>query len=94
MARIKALRGKDGKRPFAFPLTMSSADPQWGALDRISLKQWMEQNGYRSPMLFWYLDYCCRDDYGATCDRVVTSRPANRVCRFVMIFNIPFAFQT
>lgn len=70
MARIKAMRGTDGKRPFAIPLAMSSADPQWRALDRISLKRWMEQKGYRSPTLFWYLDYCCRDDYGAACDRV------------------------
>lgn len=70
MAQLKAGRGRDGKRLFAFPLAMSSMDSQWRALDRISLKQWVEHNGYRSPTLHWYLDYCCRDDYGATYDQV------------------------
>jgi twin-arginine translocation pathway signal len=25
----------------------------------------LAREGYRSPTLLWYLDYCCRDDYGA-----------------------------
>jgi hypothetical protein len=67
--RLRQLRGADGRRVFVFPTVLSSEDPQWQALDRITLKQWMEQNGYKSPTLHWYLNYCCRDDYGTRYDR-------------------------
>jgi phytoene dehydrogenase-like protein len=34
-------------------------------LDRISMADWMRQQQFDSPYLGWYIDYCCRDDYGA-----------------------------
>lgn len=68
--RLRNLRGADGRRMFAFPSVLSSDDPQSAQLDRITLKQWLQQQGYRSPSLHWYLDYACRDDYGATADQV------------------------
>jgi hypothetical protein len=68
--RLRVLRGADGKRLFVFPTVLSSSDPAWQALDRISLKTWLEQNGYHSPTLHWYLNYCCRDDYGTRYDKV------------------------
>ncbi len=34
-------------------------------LDRISMAVWMREQGFQSPSLHWYIDYCCRDDYGA-----------------------------
>lgn len=34
-------------------------------LDGKSMHQWMEENRYTSPYLNWYVDYACRDDYGA-----------------------------
>lgn len=68
--RLRQLRGADGRRIFVFPTVLSSQDPQWQALDRITLKQWLEQNGYRAPTLHWYLNYCCRDDYGTRYDQV------------------------
>jgi len=34
-------------------------------LDRISVSDWLARNGFDSPYLRWYLDYACRDDYGA-----------------------------
>ena len=68
--RLRQLRGADGRRVFVFPTVLSSEDPQWQALDRITLKQWMDQNGYKSPTLHWYLNYCCRDDYGTRYDKV------------------------
>lgn len=33
-------------------------------LDRISIAQWLDQQGFDSPYLRWYVDYACRDDYG------------------------------
>ena len=35
------------------------------ALDRMPMEQWLAAQGFRSPYLRWYIDYCCRDDYGA-----------------------------
>ncbi|RJF97320.1 NAD(P)/FAD-dependent oxidoreductase [Noviherbaspirillum saxi] len=64
MAHLKATRGADGKPLFVLPSALSSSDPAWQALDRISFRQWLEQAGYKSPTLHWYLDYTCRDDYG------------------------------
>ncbi|MET0857853.1 MAG: NAD(P)-binding protein [Telluria sp.] len=68
--RLRALRGSDGRRIFVFPTTESSLDPAFDALDGITLKQWLDQNGYTSPTLHWYLNYCCRDDYGTRYDKV------------------------
>ena len=68
LAQVQALhtrRGNDGRKVFAIPLTLSSRDPAWTALDGITFRQWLEREGYTSPALRWYLDYCCRDDYGA-----------------------------
>ncbi|RFP24415.1 FAD-binding protein [Duganella sp. BJB488] len=70
VTRLRQTHGADGRRVFVFPTVMSSEDPQWQALDRITLKQWLEQNGYKSPTLHWYLNYCCRDDYGTRYDQV------------------------
>lgn len=70
MEALKKARGSDGKKAFAIPLELSSADEQWLALDRMPFRQWLNDNGYTSPTLHWYLNYCCRDDYGAEYDKV------------------------
>lgn len=70
MNRLKQLRGGDGRRAFAFPVSASSADAGTAMLDRLSVKQWLLENGYRAPSLHWYLDYACRDDYGARYDQI------------------------
>lgn len=33
-------------------------------LDRITMTDWLDQHGFDSAYLRWYVDYCCRDDYG------------------------------
>lgn len=42
---------------------------RWGALQQdlsaITFIAYLDQNGLTDPHLRWYLDYCCRDDYGA-----------------------------
>ena len=68
--RLRDLRGRDGKRIFVFPTVLSSEDKDFAALDNISLKTWLDQNGYTAPSLHWYLNYCCRDDYGRRYDEV------------------------
>ena len=68
--RLRNLRGNDGRRIFVFPTVLSSNDPKYAALDTISLKSWLTQNGYTAPSLHWYLNYCCRDDYGRRYDEI------------------------
>lgn len=70
MERLRHARGSDGRRAFAFPAALSSTDPAFAALDGITFADWLAREGYRSPGLRWYLDYCCRDDYGAPGHRV------------------------
>jgi monoamine oxidase len=35
------------------------------ALAAITFAAWLDQQGLADPYLRWYLDYCCRDDFGA-----------------------------
>ncbi|HLY19755.1 MAG TPA: FAD-dependent oxidoreductase [Bryobacteraceae bacterium] len=34
-------------------------------LDRLSFAEWLRRQGVVSPIVLWYMNYCCRDDYGA-----------------------------
>ena len=34
-------------------------------LDTISFADWLASQGIDSRMILWYMNYCCRDDYGA-----------------------------
>ncbi len=65
-----AAHGTDGRRAFAVPLEMSSEDDKFRALDRLTFKTWLDGVELKSPTLHWYLDYCCRDDYGRHYDEV------------------------
>jgi hypothetical protein len=38
-------------------------------LDQISFADWLRDQRMDSRILSWYLNYCCRDDYGATTDQ-------------------------
>lgn len=49
--------------------TMPTARAPWTAdlalLDAATFAEWLARDGFDAPALRWYLDYCCRDDYGA-----------------------------
>lgn len=62
--RLSSARGSDGRRVFSVPLEQSSADEQWLALDRLTFSRWLDQQALTAPTLRWYLNYCCRDDFG------------------------------
>jgi len=64
MAELKQARGSDGRRLFAIPMALSSQDAAWRALDRLSFRQWLLDNGFSAPTLHWLANYACRDDYG------------------------------
>jgi hypothetical protein len=70
VASLREAKGRDGRRVFTFPTAACSSDPEWLKLDSLSFAQWLAREGYRAPTLRWYLDYCCRDDYGAASDKV------------------------
>lgn len=63
--QLRHQRGRDGRRLFALPRTLSSQDAEWRALDHETFAAWLDRHGYQAPSLRGYLDYCCRDDYGA-----------------------------
>jgi len=58
-----------GKRFFDLPIAYCSDDPQSQELDNISMLEWLDRQGWDSPILKWYVDYACRDDYGLSIDR-------------------------
>ncbi len=62
----KNAKGNDGKDAFCIPLKNSSNDLEFTKLDEIDFYSFMQSKGYRSKYLFWYLDYCCRDDFGSS----------------------------
>lgn len=64
MDELKRAKGRDGRRLFAIPMELSSRDPEWRALDRISFAQWLNDNGFTAPTVHWLANYACRDDYG------------------------------
>jgi hypothetical protein len=56
-----------GGGEFTIPIDLG-AKPS--PLDRISMADWLRQNGFNSPYLNWYVNYACRDDYGALASSV------------------------
>lgn len=66
MQRFRDVRGSDGKRAFAIPVDGSSQDIRYRKYDVVSMEQYLAGNGWDSEYLRWYVDYCCRDDYGCT----------------------------
>jgi glycine/D-amino acid oxidase-like deaminating enzyme len=49
----------------SFTIPMERAGKEPGPLDRISMADWLRREGFDSPYLSWYVNYACRDDYGA-----------------------------
>jgi hypothetical protein len=62
-------RDGKGRRAFTLPVSACSDDAEVTALDRISMGEWMNQRGFVSPRLRWWVNYACRDDYGMTLDQ-------------------------
>ena len=50
---------------FSMPTARSVWSTNLDALDAIAFAPWLDAQGLTAPALRWYLDYCCRDDYGA-----------------------------
>lgn len=50
---------------FTIPMELGLSEKS-AELDKISFADWLRQNAIDSPQVLWYMNYCCRDDYGAT----------------------------
>ena len=55
---------------FAIPTARSRWSDALTALDSVTFAAWLDGRGLVAPALRWYLDYCCRDDYGAGAGQV------------------------
>ncbi len=55
---------------FAIPTVSVPWSEKAQALDQITFAQWLDSQGLKGDELRWYLDYCCRDDYGASMHEV------------------------
>ncbi|RPD45298.1 FAD-dependent oxidoreductase [Hymenobacter sediminis] len=67
---LRLATGADGRDAFRIPVAESSADEQFRKLDQVPFAAYLDQEGFTSPHLRWYLDYSCKDDYGATAAQV------------------------
>ncbi|HSV45012.1 MAG TPA: FAD-dependent oxidoreductase [Ramlibacter sp.] len=66
-ARVRQL-GRQAR--FAIPVTRQPLQALQRALGGQTFHDWLGREGLDDAQLRWYLDYCCRDDYGAGLDTV------------------------
>lgn len=64
MDHFRKAKGNDGKYAFDIPVEASSEDEAFTSLDKMTMTEYLSKKGLRSGHLDWYIDYCCRDDYG------------------------------
>ena len=55
---------------YAMPTVRLPDHPDTRALQQHSMAHWLGEQGLTDPHLRWYLNYACRDDYGAGLERV------------------------
>lgn len=63
---LRGATGRDGRPAFAIPSAASSRDPEVTRLDGVTMSAFMDQMGWRGERIRRYVDYACKDDYGAT----------------------------
>ena len=61
-ARVEQLRGQ---ARWTIPMSNRPLAPIQKSLAAITFAAYLDQHGLDDPHLRWYLDYCCRDDFGA-----------------------------
>lgn len=49
---------------FTIPMELG-LNSKASSLDKISFAEWLQQRRIDSPTVLWYMNYACRDDYGA-----------------------------
>jgi phytoene dehydrogenase-like protein len=64
-----AFRDESGRRAFTIPSAECSQNKELLELDRVTMADWLRQQGYSSDRLFRFVDYACKDDYGMTIEQ-------------------------
>lgn len=67
---LRYKKGSDGKDVFAIPVDASSKDAQYTQWDQVTMHQWLKDNQFISDYLYWYINYCTRDDFGTPAYKV------------------------
>lgn len=64
--RLAQLQDKQGRSVFQVPVAQGAALAldETRILDTLTFAQWLQKLGVEHPLLRWYFDYCCRDEYG------------------------------
>lgn len=70
VAALATRVGSDGRPWFTIPVANASRDPEAVALDSITMRRWLDDQGLTSPRLRWFVEYACRDDFGCLLDSV------------------------
>lgn len=68
LAQLARFRERMASFRGGFTIPIDASDPKHRELDAISMRDWMDREGFTAPRLRWYVDYACRDDYGCTID--------------------------
>ena len=66
MRRWAGWRDDRGRRAFDLPRARGSDAPEIRALDGLSMARYLRDRGWGSERLRWFVEYGCRDDFGAT----------------------------
>ncbi len=59
-------QGDSHRHAFSLPAHRNPWTATAQALNKQTFAHWLDAQGLDDPLLRWYLDYCCRDDYGAS----------------------------
>jgi glycine/D-amino acid oxidase-like deaminating enzyme len=70
MGGYRSAYGADGRKAFAMPAELSSMDPKFRQLDSLTMAEWLDANGFKGARLLWYVNYCCRDDFGTGIEKI------------------------
>lgn len=70
MENFKKSIGSDEKWAFDIPVEKSSNDLIFRKLDKVTFKEYLISNKFDSEYLHWYVDYCCKDDYGTSYEEI------------------------
>lgn len=68
--KYKVAKLPDGSRLFSLPMGEEVFSAEARQLDEQTFASFLDREGFKSPELRWYVDYCCRDDYGGNSDQI------------------------
>ena len=70
MRSLKLVVDKNGKQQFNVPVSRGAFEMHIEDLDKITFSAFLKEKKVTNSELLWFLDYCCRDDFGAGMDKV------------------------